>query len=91
MVKDPNIQMWADIVKSQTRILKEDVSEDEILANVFASLLRFVAGENDKIMKDQEWLNYIINDINAAVRKKLFVPEPDDQKYLDKINHVDEE
>lgn len=89
-MKDPNIQLWADIVKQQTRVLKEDVNEDEIIANCFGTLLRFMNGEGDKILKDSEWMLYLVNDLNAASRKGLWKPEADDKNILSKISQAED-
>lgn len=90
-MKDPNIQLWADIVKEQSQLVTEDVDEKDILENVFTSLLIFMQGKGDKILKDEEWMNYLKNDMNAAVRKKLWTPSIEDKKALEKINNADEE
>lgn len=90
MKQDPNIQLWANIVKSQTPIT-EDVDEKDILANMFSTVLAFIQGKGDKVLKDEEWLNYIKNDLNAAVRKNLWTPNPEDKQALDKMNKADNE
>lgn len=86
----PEIQLWADIVKQQTPIT-EDVDEKDILANIFSTVLQFINGKGDKILKDEEWINYLKNDLNAAVRKNLWTPNPDDKHMLEKMNKADNE
>lgn len=89
-MKDPNIQLWADIVKQQTRVLKEDVNEDEIISNCFSTLLRFMNGEADTILKDSEWMLYLINDLDAASRKGLWKPDAEDKQLLSKISQAED-
>lgn len=91
MKTDPEIQLWADIVKAQTSVITEDVDEKDILTNIFSSILWFINGKGDKILKDEEWVNYLKNDLNAAVRKNLWSPTPEDKKMLEKMNTADNE
>ena len=91
MKTDPIIQHWADIIKENTPIVTEDVDEKDILANVFSSILQFINGKGDKILKDEEWVNYLKNDLNAAIRKSLWTPNPEDKRMLDKMNKEDNE
>lgn len=91
MKTDPEIQLWADIVKAQTPVITEDVDEKDILTNMFSSILWFINGKGDKILKDEEWMNYLKNDLNAAVRKNLWSPTPEDKKMLEKMNNKDNE
>lgn len=86
----PEIQLWANIVKQQTPIT-EDVDEKDILANVFSSVLWFLNGKGEKILKDEEWVNYLKNDLNAAARKNLWTPNPEDKRMLQKMNTADNE
>ena len=51
----------------------------------------FINGKGDKILKDEEWINYLKNDLNAAVRKNLWTPNPEDKRMLDKMNSTDNE
>lgn len=91
MKTDPIIQHWADIIKESTQLVTEDVDEKDILANMFSTVLWFINGKGDKILKDEEWMNYLKNDLNAAVRKNLWTPNPEDKRMLDKINKEDNE
>ena len=43
-------------------------------------------GEGDKILKDSEWMLYLIDDLNAASRKGLWKPEAEDKQILSNIS-----
>lgn len=85
---DNQILYWADIVKQQTKVLKEDVNEEDIISNCFGTLLRFMNGEGDKVLKDTEWMLYLINDLHAASRKGLWKPDADDEQILSRLSKL---
>lgn len=82
-----DIEQWAKLYEATVTDaeLYEAVSDNDILSNVFSSLLAFMNGKGDKILKDSEWMNYLINDIEAAAHKKLFKMNSDDQANLKEI------
>lgn len=64
------------------RQLNESASDDEIISNVFSALLAFMSGDGDKILRDGEWMNYLVNDIQQAVQSGLFEPDRESQEKL---------
>lgn len=87
---NPDIQMWAKLyTESLTEDeLKESTSDEDILNTVFSALLYFLAGEGNKVLKDDEWMQYLINDINSAIANGLFKPQFEDKQHIKKIQDI---
>lgn len=81
------IEKWAKIYDAgcTREYLAESVDKDEVIANIVTSLMYFLNGEGDKVLKDQEWMNYIVNDINNAVFLKIFKLSPEDERRFEEI------
>lgn len=65
-----DIKTYAKLYRESVRHernLCESASDDEIISNVFSSLLAFMSGDGEKILRDSEWMNYLVNDIQQAV------------------------
>lgn len=77
-------RLYAESVRREQK-LNESASDDEILANVFSSLLTFMSGSGDKILRDSEWMNYLVNDIQQAVQSGLFKPDRESQEMLNQL------
>lgn len=83
-----DIARYARIYKESCRRemqLNESASDDEILSNVFSALLAFMSGDGDKILRDGEWMNYLVNDIQQAVQSGLFKPDRESQEKLQQL------
>lgn len=81
----PDIKTYAKLYREsicRERQLCESASDDEIISNVFSSLLTFMSGDGEKILRDSEWMNYLVNDIQQAVQSGLFKPDRESQEQL---------
>lgn len=87
-VAQQQIEKWAKLyVESLTEDeLSHSTSDSDLLNTCFSTLLRFMVGDGNSVLKDEEWMLYLINDINAAIDKGLFNPQFDDKQNLKKIN-----
>lgn len=87
-ITEQQIKNWAKLyVESLTEDeLSRSTSDSDLINTCFSSLLRFMVGDGNKILKDDEWMLYLINDINTAIDKGLFNPQFDDKQNLKKIN-----
>ena len=75
------INAWAKLyTESLTeKELSESTSDEDILNTAFGTMLYFLCGEGDKVLKDDEWMNYLVNDINSAISKGMFKPSFEDK------------
>lgn len=82
------IENWAKLyVESLTEDeLSHSTSDSDLLNTCFSTLLRFMVGDGNSVLKNEEQMLYLINDINAAIDKGLFNPQFDDKQNLKKIN-----
>jgi hypothetical protein len=64
---------------------KQSSNENDIINTCFSTLLFFLAGEGNKVLKDSEWMMYLVNDINAAIDRGIFNPQFDDKQHLKAI------
>ena len=89
--KHSEINAWAQLyTESLTeKELSESTSDEDILNTAFETLLYFLNGEGDKVLKDNEWKNYIINDINSAIQKGMFKPSFQAKQQLKKLQGSD--
>ena len=87
MSDDPAMKMWAQMYTESLseNELKESVSEEDIINTAFSTLLYFLCGEGKRVLSDDEWVNYLINDINNAISKGLFKPQFEDKQHIKKI------
>lgn len=87
--EDPQINMWAQMCESLTEDeLNESTSDEDILNTAFSTLLYFLCGEGAKVLKDDEWMNYLQNDINTAIQKGLFKPQFEDKQHIKKLGEI---
>ena len=56
-----------------------------MINTAFSTLLYFLTGEGDKVLKDSEWMTYLINDINNAMQKGMFKPAFEDKQRIKKL------
>lgn len=78
------INSWAKLYSESLteQELSESTSDEDILNTAFSTILFFLCGEGDKVLKDSEWVNYLVNDINAAIQKGMFKPGFEDKKHI---------
>lgn len=88
--EDPQMNMWTKMyTESLTEDeLKESTSEEDILNTAFSTILYFLAGEGNAVLKDDEWQLYLINDINNAIQKGMFKPSYEDKQHIKKIQDM---
>ena len=68
--------------------LSESTSDEDILNTAFSTMLYFLCGEGDKVLKDDEWVNYLYNDISAAIQKGMFKPSYEDKQHIKKLQEI---
>lgn len=88
--KHNEINEWARLYTESLseKELNESTTDEDIINTAFSTLLYFICGEGDKVLKDSEWLNYLINDINAAISKGMFKPSFEDKKHIKQIQDM---
>ena len=86
----PEINEWAKLyTESLTeQELSESTSDEDLLNTAFSTLLTFMVGDGNKVLKDDEWMNYLENDLNTAIRKGMFKPAFDDKQNLKKLDAI---
>lgn len=85
----PDIAHYAALVESLTeQELSESISEEDIMNTAFSTLLYFLCGEGDKVLKDDEWMLYLQNDINNAISKGMFKPSFEDKKHIKQLASI---
>jgi hypothetical protein len=84
------INEWAKLyTESLTeKELSESTTDDDILNTAFSTLLYFLCGEGNVVLKDDEWVNYLVNDINAAIQKGMFKPSFNDKQHIKKLQDI---
>lgn len=84
------INSWAKLyTESLTeKELSESTSDDDILNTAFSTLLYFLCGEGNTVLKDDEWVNYLVNDINTAIQKGMFKPSFSDKQHIKKLQDI---
>lgn len=87
---DPEMNMY---VKLYTEALTEEelsesTSDEDIINTAFSTLLYFLCGEGNTVLKDDEWVNYLQNDINSAISKGMFKPSFEDKKHIKKLQEI---
>jgi hypothetical protein len=84
------INEWAKLyTESLTeKELSESTTDDDILNTAFSTLLCFLCGEGNVVLKDDEWVNYLVNDINAAIQKGMFKPSFNDKQHIKKLQEI---
>jgi hypothetical protein len=84
------INEWAKLyTESLTeKELSESTTDDDILNTAFSTLLYFLCGEGNVVLKDDEWVNYLVNDINAAIQKGMFKPSFNDKQHIKKLQEI---
>ena len=84
------INEWAKLyTESLTeKELSESTSDEDILNTVFSTLLYFLCGEGNAVLKDDEWVNYLVNDINSAIQKGMFKPSYADKQHIKKLQDI---
>lgn len=90
MTKKEHIEEWAKLyVESLTeQELSESSSDEDMINTAFSTLLYFLTGEGDKVLKDSEWMTYLINDINNAMQKGMFKPAFEDKQRIKKLQDM---
>ena len=83
-----HIEYWKSLIEEDQRAVDEAVDQKEIANTLVATLLTFMVGEGDKVLKDSEWMTYIINDIHSAVNSKMIELDADSKKRLQKIEKM---
>ena len=88
--KFDEINSWAKLyTESLTeKELSESTSDEDILNTAFGTMLYFLCGEGDKVLKDDEWVNYLVNDINSAISKGMFKPSFEDKQHIKKLQEL---
>lgn len=66
----------------------ESTSDEDILNTAFSTMLYFLCGEGNKVLKDDEWVNYLVNDMNAAIQKGMFKPSFEDKQHIKKLQEM---
>jgi len=81
MTQEEKIELWAKMYSESLteKELSESTSDEDIINTAFSTLLYFLTGESDKVLKDDEWMLYIINDLNNAIQKGMFKPSFEDK------------
>lgn len=84
------INEWAKLyTESLTeKELSESTSDEDLLNTAFSTLLYFLCGEGNTVLKDDDWLNYLVNDINAAIQKGMFKPSFNDKQHIKKLQEI---
>ena len=87
MTKKEHIEEWAKLyAESLTeQELSESSSDEDMINTAFSTLLYFLTDEGDKVLKDSEWMTYLINDINNAIQKGMFKPAFEDKQRIKKL------
>ena len=90
MTKKEHIEEWAKLyAESLTeQELSESSSDEDMINTAFSTLLYFLTGEGDKVLKDSEWMTYLINDINNAMQKGMFKPAFEDKQRIKKLRDM---
>ena len=90
MTKKEHIEEWAKLyAESLTeQELSESSSDEDMINTAFSTLLYFLTGESDKVLKDSEWMTYLINDINNAMQKGMFKPAFEDKQRIKKLHDM---
>ena len=90
MTKREHIEEWAKLyVESLTeQELSESSSDEDMINTAFSTLLYVLTGEGDKVLKDSEWMTYLINDINNAMQKGMFKPAFEDKQRIKKLHDM---
>lgn len=90
MTKKEHIEEWAKLyAESLTeQELSESSSDEDMINTAFSTLLYFLTGEGDKVLKDSEWMTYLINDINNAIQKGMFKPAFEDKQRIKKLQDM---
>ena len=83
-----HIEYWKSLIEEDQQAVDEAVDQKEIANTLVATLLTFMVGEGDKVLKDSEWMTYIINDIHSAVNSKMIELDADSKKRLQKIEKM---
>jgi len=87
---NPEINDWAKLYCENLteKELSESTSDEDILNTAFSTLLYFLCGEGNVVLKDDEWMNYLQNDINAAIQKGMFKPSFEDKKHIRQLQDI---
>ena len=90
MTKKEHIEEWAKLyAESLTeQELSESSSDEDMINTAFSTLLYFLTDEGDKVLKDSEWMTYLINDINNAMQKGIFKPAFEDKQHIKKLQDM---
>ena len=90
MTKKEHIEEWAKLyAESLTeQELSESSSDEDMINTAFSTLLYFLTDEGDKVLKDSEWMTYLINDINNAMQKGMFKPAFEDKQRIKKLQDM---
>ena len=90
MTKKEHIEEWAKLyAESLTeQELSESSSDEDMVNTAFSTLLYFLTDEGDKVLKDSEWMTYLINDINNAIQKGMFKPAFEDKQRIKKLQDM---
>ena len=90
MTKKEQIEEWAKLyAESLTeQELSESSSDEDMINTAFSTLLYFLTDEGDKVLKDSEWMTYLINDINNAIQKGMFKPAFEDKQRIKKLQDM---
>lgn len=90
MTKKEHIEEWAKLyAESLTeQELSESSSDEDMINTAFSTLLYFLTDEGDKVLKDSEWMTYLINDINNAIQKGMFKPAFEDKQRIKKLHDM---
>lgn len=68
--------------------LSESTSDEDIINTAFSTLLYFLCSEGKIVLNDEEWMLYLINDINNAIQKGMFKPAFEDKQRIKKIQDM---
>lgn len=88
--KDPEMNLYAKLYAESLseEELSESTNDEELLNTAFSTLLYFMIGDGNKVLKDDEWMNYLQNDINTAIQKGLFKPAFEDKQNIKKLQEL---
>lgn len=92
MSEDTDVRLWTKMYESlNEQDLDESTNDEDIINTAFSTLLYFLAGEGNKVLKDEEWIMYLKNDLNTAITKGIFKPSFEDKQHIKIIQHMDED
>lgn len=85
-----DIELWAKLYNESLteQELSESTSDEDLLNTAFSTLLYFMTGDGKKVLRDTEWMNYLINDMYTAINKGLFKPSYEDKQRIKRLQDM---